>query len=177
MLDAVFPLAVLLAVVNRAIVDYLTAPVRQRFPDADLWFLVYVSFVIGGVIGWLSGVNLFSEIPTMPLVLGRILTAASIGGGANLLHDLAKRRSEKPEPLDVEGVVLNKLQWSEDGPAIRFVGDNGSSSFFNAGGSTTVTTTPVDSSETLSNMREIKEAAYRSGFADASSGVDRAEPK
>ena len=98
MLDAVFPLAVLLAVVNRAIVDYLTAPVRQRYPDADLWFLVYVSFVIGGVIGWVSGVNLFSEIPTMPLVLGRVLTAASIGGGANLLHDLAKRRNELPQP-------------------------------------------------------------------------------
>ena len=99
MLDAVFPLAVLLAVVNRAIVDYLTAPVRQRYPDLDLWFLVYVSFVMGGVIGWLSGVNLFSEIPTMPLILGRILMAASIGGGANLLHDLAKRRNELPEPL------------------------------------------------------------------------------
>ena len=99
MLDAVFPLAVLLAVVNRAIIDYLAAPIRQKFPDHDLWYLVYISFVVGGVIGWLSGVNLFSEISTMPLVLGRILTAASIGGGANLLHDLAKRRNELPEPL------------------------------------------------------------------------------
>ena len=98
MLDAVFPLAVLLAVVNRAIVDYLTAPVRQRFPDLDLWFLVYVSFVVGGVIGWLSGVNLFAAIPTLPLLLGRILTAACIGGGANLLHDIATRRNELPQP-------------------------------------------------------------------------------
>jgi len=111
MVDAVFPLAVLLAVVNRAIVDYLVAPVRKRYPDADLWFLVYVSFVIGGVIGWLSGVNLFAAIPTLPLILGRILTAACIGGGANLLHDVATRRNELPKPLSDEDVAVNKLQW------------------------------------------------------------------
>ena len=97
--DSVFPLAVLLAVVNRAIVDYLSAPIKQRFPDADLWYLVYVAFAIGGAIGWVSGVNLFSSIPGMPIILGRILTAACIGGGANLLHDVASRRSDKlPEP-------------------------------------------------------------------------------
>jgi len=96
MLDSIFPLAVLLAVVNRALVDYLAAPIKQKYPDHDLWYLVYASFVTGGAIGWLAGVNLFAAIPTMPDILGRILTAACIGGGANLLHDVAKRRNELP---------------------------------------------------------------------------------
>jgi len=99
MTDAVFPIAVLLAVVNRALIEYLSAPVKKRFPDADLWWLVYVAFLTGGAIGWVAGVNLFSSIAEMPLVLGRILTAACIGGGANLLHDIAKRRADPlPEP-------------------------------------------------------------------------------
>ena len=96
MLDPVFPIAVLLAVVNRAIVDYLAAPIKVKYPDHDMWYLVYVAFLIGGAIGWLSGVNLFGGIPSMAEVTGRILTAACIGGGANLLHDVAKRRAEVP---------------------------------------------------------------------------------
>jgi len=100
MLDNLFPVAILLAVVNRAIIDYLAAPIRQKYPDHDLWYLVYIAFGVGGVIGWLSGVNLFAAIETLPLILGRILTAACIGGGANLLHDIATRRNELPAPLE-----------------------------------------------------------------------------
>ena len=101
MTEAVFPVAVLLAVVNRALVEYLFAPIRQKFPDHDTWYVVYVSFAMGGVIGWLAGVNLFGAIEPMPALLGRILTAACIGGGANLLHDVAKRRNDPlPELVD-----------------------------------------------------------------------------
>lgn len=96
MLDELFAVAVLLAVVNRSIVEYLAAPIRVRFPKFDLWFLVYVSFVIGGLIGWVADINLFAGIESMPVTVGRILTAACIGGGANLLHDVAKRRDEAP---------------------------------------------------------------------------------
>jgi hypothetical protein len=103
--DAVFPIAVLLAVVNRALIEYLATPVRRRFPDADLWWLVYVAFVTGGAIGWIAGVNLFSSIAEMPIVLGRILTAACIGGGSNLLHDIATRRKDTLPDLD--GDVYN----------------------------------------------------------------------
>ena len=106
MTDAVFPIAVLLAVVNRALIEYLSAPVKKRFPDADLWWLVYVAFLTGGAIGWVSGVNLFSSIAEMPLVLGRILTAACIGGGSNLLHDIAKRRDDPLPGLLLEGEVV-----------------------------------------------------------------------
>ena len=105
MLDPVFPIAVLLAVVNRAIVDYLAAPIKQHYPNHDTWYLVYVAFVIGGVIGWLSGVNLFGGIETMAPITGRILTACCIGGGANLLHDIAKRRADPlPSTEDYDDV-------------------------------------------------------------------------
>jgi hypothetical protein len=102
MLDAVFPIAVLLAVVNRALIDYLAAPIRQKFPDHDLWYLVYISLLTGGAIGWLAGVNLFGAIGSMPVTVGRILTALCIGGGANLLHDIAKRRNETPDDVTPE---------------------------------------------------------------------------
>lgn len=94
MSEAVFPVAVLLAVVNRALVEYLAAPIRRKLPEHDTWYLVYVAFILGGVIGWIAGINLFAAIESMPDALGRVLTAACIGGGANLLHDIAKRRGD-----------------------------------------------------------------------------------
>ena len=80
--------AFLLAVANKAIVDYLANPLRQRFPDLDLWFLPYVAFVTGGIIAYLSGVNLFAFIEGLVGLTGRILTAAVVGGGAGLIHDI-----------------------------------------------------------------------------------------
>ena len=100
MLDPVFPVAVLLAVVNRALIEYLATPIRQKFPDLDLWFLTYLALVTGGIIGWLAGINLFGAIETMPVLVGRILTAVCIGGGSSLLHDIAKRRGDALPPLE-----------------------------------------------------------------------------
>lgn len=40
--------ALFLAVANKAIIDYLVAPVRQRWPDFDMWWLVYVALATGG---------------------------------------------------------------------------------------------------------------------------------
>jgi len=94
--ESVFAVAVLLAVVNRSIVEYLAAPVRAKFPQLDLWWLVYVSFVAGVVLGLGAGVNLFDQIAGLAGIGGRILTGALIGGGASLLHDVAKRRNEQP---------------------------------------------------------------------------------
>jgi hypothetical protein len=120
MSDAVFPIAVLLAVVNRALIQYLAEPIRNRYPNADLWWLVYVAFATGGAIGWIAGVNLFDAIPQMPLTLGRILTAACIGGGANLLHDIAKRRGDEMPELDGdETVAYIPAHWLTDDEAPR----------------------------------------------------------
>jgi hypothetical protein len=76
-----------LAVVNQKIVDYLVAPVRNRYPDADLWWLIYVALATGAAIGWFANINMFIDYVPDPLA-GRILTMVVIGGGASLIHDI-----------------------------------------------------------------------------------------
>ena len=79
--------AFLLAVANKALIDYLADPFRKRFPNYDFWWLPYVALATGGLIGYLAGVNLFvpAGLEGLP---GQILTAAAIGGGAGLLHNI-----------------------------------------------------------------------------------------
>ena len=84
---AQFVEALLLAVVNSKIVDYVADPVRKHWPDADLWWLIYVSLATGAAVGWFAEVNLFSAI-VPNVVLGRVLSSILIGGGASLLHDI-----------------------------------------------------------------------------------------
>lgn len=84
-----FEEAVFLAIANKAIVDYLAAPVREKYPDLDLWWLVYVALVTGGLIGWFSTLNLFASIPNE--AVGRLLTCVVIGGGSNLIYKIFKK--------------------------------------------------------------------------------------
>lgn len=83
-------IALFLAVANKSIVDYLAAPIRQKYPKLDLWWLVYVALATGGFIGWFSGVNLFAAYIPVP-ELGRILTAILVGGGSSLIYDVFDR--------------------------------------------------------------------------------------
>jgi len=78
--------ALFLAVINKALVDYIVAPIRQKFPETDMWWIVYVALVTGVVIGWISGVNIMGEM--LPQVAGRVLTAIFVGGGSSLIHDV-----------------------------------------------------------------------------------------
>lgn len=84
---ALLPVAFLLAVANKAVISYLADPIRKRWPNLDLWFLTYISFGTGVLIGYLSNVNLF-ETTGLTGLPGRILTACVIGGGASLIHDI-----------------------------------------------------------------------------------------
>ena len=84
---ALLPVAFLLAVANKAVIGYLAEPIRKRFPNLDLWWLTYVSFATGVLIGYLANVNLFESAGLVGLS-GRILTACVIGGGASLIHDI-----------------------------------------------------------------------------------------
>lgn len=79
--------ALLLAVANKSIVDFLAAPVRQKWPGIDLWFLVYVSLATGAAIAWFGEVNVFEAI-VPNVLLGRILSCILVGGGASLIHDI-----------------------------------------------------------------------------------------
>ncbi len=82
--------AVLLAVTNTAIVDYIKKPVQQKFVGLDLWWFVYVSLITGFAIGWFADINLFEGV-IKAILLGRILTAILIGGGSNLIYTVFKK--------------------------------------------------------------------------------------
>jgi len=82
--------ALFLAVLNKALVDWIVAPVRKKWPTLDLWFLVYVSGVTGFVIGWLAQVNVLTDYVD-DLLLARILSSLLVGGGASLIHDVFDR--------------------------------------------------------------------------------------
>jgi hypothetical protein len=84
---ALLPVAFLLAVANKAIIGYLAEPIRKKFPDLDMWWLTYVSFATGVLIGYLADVNLFASTGLVGIP-GRVLSACVIGGGASLLHDV-----------------------------------------------------------------------------------------
>jgi hypothetical protein len=80
-------IAVFLSTTNKLIVDAIAKPFKERNKDGDFWWLFYVSLVTGAVIGWFSQINLFVDyVPEA--VIGRVLTAVLIGGGATLIHDV-----------------------------------------------------------------------------------------
>jgi len=85
-----FATGLFLGVVNMAIINYLAAPVREKKPEFDLWFLVYVALVTGFLISWFAGVNLFEDQIANAL-LGRILSGILVGGGSSLIHDVFDR--------------------------------------------------------------------------------------
>lgn len=81
-----------LILVTERIAAALLAPVRLRWPALDLWWVIYPTWILGGLLAWVAGLNLFTLIivgfdPTV----GRILTAIVVGGGSNLLHDILAR--------------------------------------------------------------------------------------
>ena len=80
----------LLAIVNSKLVDYLAAPLKKRFPDLDLWWLLYVSLATGFAIGWFGSVNLFAGYVDNVL-LGRVLSSLLVGGGSSLIYDIFDR--------------------------------------------------------------------------------------
>jgi hypothetical protein len=94
LLGPLTPLVVagLLGTAVSEIVDWVKAPLVKRFPEADFWYFVYVNGALGAIVGWFSTVNLFALV--MPNeILGRLLTAAMIGGGSTLIYRVFKREA------------------------------------------------------------------------------------
>lgn len=74
-----------LSLAANRIIEAVIRPIKERV-DIDWWWLIYVSWVFGGVLAWLAGLQLFAEyIPDYPIV-DKVLTAIVVGGGANLLN-------------------------------------------------------------------------------------------
>jgi uncharacterized BrkB/YihY/UPF0761 family membrane protein len=88
-MDANTTVAIFLAVVAKSLVDAIAAPIRQKFPDLDLWWLIYVAWLVGGGLSYACGVNLFLVVvPQMPALVGVVLTAVLVGGGATLINQV-----------------------------------------------------------------------------------------
>jgi hypothetical protein len=81
----VFAVAALLATCNKALIDYLFAPLHKRFANVDFWWKQYVALITGGLIGWFAVGDMFANYVTEPLV-SQALTAVLIGGGSGLIN-------------------------------------------------------------------------------------------
>jgi Na+/melibiose symporter-like transporter len=81
--------AFFLSLAANRIIEAVVTPLRAKFPQLDLWWLVYVAWVVGGVLAFFAGINLFESFFTDPTV-GKLLTAIVVGGGSNLIADVFK---------------------------------------------------------------------------------------
>ena len=76
-------------VLSNRLVEALITPLFEKF-NIDKFWLMYIAWIVAGVLVFLADLNLFAGFMPDPLI-GKILTAITAGGGANLLHDLADR--------------------------------------------------------------------------------------
>lgn len=83
-LGATLAAVAFMALIANRITEGIAAPLRQRYPDLDTWWLIYVSWVLGGVLVYFAGLNLFAEYFPNPII-GQLLTAVVVGGGGNIL--------------------------------------------------------------------------------------------
>jgi len=75
----------MMVLANRLVAALIT-PIFDKY-ELDHFWLMFVAWIISGVLVWLTGVNLFA--PYIPdALIGQVLTAIVAGGGGNLLHDL-----------------------------------------------------------------------------------------
>lgn len=85
-----FATALFLSVASNRLVEAVVAPIKLKFPALDMWWLIYVTWLVGGGLCYLAGVNLFAAM--LPNVMaGQVLTALVVGGGSNLLHDVFQK--------------------------------------------------------------------------------------
>ena len=78
---------IFLAILVKALLDFLAAPLRARWPEIDLWWFDYLALVAGAAVAWLAPLNLLTGYVTSEL-LARVLSALLIGGGAKLINDV-----------------------------------------------------------------------------------------
>jgi len=87
-------------VLANRLVAMLVTPLFEKFEWEKFW-IMYISWVMAGVLVAFSQVNLFEAFIPNQLV-GLILTAVVAGGGANLLHDITDQGIEIIELPEVE---------------------------------------------------------------------------
>lgn len=84
---SVFVQLIVLSIVVTKLIDWFITPIFLKL-KWDTWWITYVSLVIGGLVGWATGLNAFPGFLPAWVWLGRILTAIACGGGPTLLYKL-----------------------------------------------------------------------------------------
>lgn len=93
-------IVLLLAIANKAVVDYLVRPFKKLFPSEKAQLIIsivtpYISFASGFFIAYMAGVDAFAKfLPDAPHWLSLGLTSALVGGGASLIYDIVKSLKE-----------------------------------------------------------------------------------
>jgi len=84
-------LAFFLAFVAEVLVEHLVAkPLEAAAPYTPRWWLIYVSLVVGAVLGWFFEANVFAVL-AIPALVGCVLTALLIGGSTQVLHKVVNK--------------------------------------------------------------------------------------
>jgi ABC-type iron transport system FetAB permease component len=85
-------IALFLAMVANRLVEALIVPLYEHY-QWDRFSLLYVAWLVAGLLVLISGVNLFEAYLPSPLA-GQILTAIVAGGGANFIADIFSSRGK-----------------------------------------------------------------------------------
>lgn len=86
-----------IATLSNALVEAIIRPLWDRF-NLDTFWIMYVAWVIAGVLTFLGNINLFEDVFAAPMV-GLILTAVIAGRASNILHDLT---DQAPTFINIE---------------------------------------------------------------------------
>ena len=94
-----------LMVAIKSIIDAIKEPAvkyaKSKGKELDLWWMVYVTWVIGGVLTALTGLDVYTPIiesvgQVFPYPAGLILTAITIGGGSSLVYNIFDKKNLPP---------------------------------------------------------------------------------
>ena len=81
-----------ISVLANAIIEALITPIFEKY-NLDKFWLMYIAWVVAGVLTFLGGINLFEAVFASPMV-GLVLTAIIAGRASNILHDLTDKQDD-----------------------------------------------------------------------------------
>lgn len=102
-----------LVIVANRVVEGLIKPLVER-SGVDPFWLMYISWAVGGVLVGLGEIDLFSTVLPEVIwgilpghVIGIVLSALVAGGGANLVNDLLGALKSRSEPIKGEMLEIS----------------------------------------------------------------------